>query len=97
MLRIVVNLIFLGILILVIAFTGANRHFVSLHYLIGSIEAPLAGVLLLCVVLGAVLGVLFTLHWLMKLRYQNRRLRKANLLAEREIAKLRQTASKNPS
>jgi uncharacterized integral membrane protein len=86
MLRIFSALFWLLVVALGILFAAANPHTVQLHYYVGSMEIQLAAVALLGIWIGALLGIAFTLFWVARLRYENRRLRKTIEQAARELA-----------
>lgn len=76
-----------------------NLNPVELHYYFGTLEAPLAILLVAGIAVGALLGVLFNALWAFRLRYDNRRMRKLLREAERELALLRlnKTGEHNPN
>jgi len=88
MLRVLVWLLFLMIFLIGVIFTVYNPHPVTLNYILGSQEIRLAILILISLCVGALLGVLFSLNWAMKLQYQNRRLRKAQQQKNHEIEQL---------
>ncbi len=88
MLRILVWL-FIPLLIAAgVIFTVYNPHVVILHYVLGSLHLPLAVAMLLSLWIGVFLGVLFSLSWVLKLRQQLHRLRKAQQQNAAEIQQL---------
>lgn len=89
MLRLLVWLFFLVLFLLAIAFTVPNRHSVTLHYYIGSLDAPLAVLLFSGFALGAVLSLLLSLTWIWRLRAENRRLRRQTHETRLEMSRLR--------
>ncbi len=88
MLRVLVWLLFLTIFSLGMIFTVYNPHPVTLNYILGSQDIRLAILLLVSLSIGAVLGVLFSLNWAMKLRYQNHRLRTVQQQKDEQIEQL---------
>ncbi|GEM_PF-394434 len=88
MLRILVWLLLLLVFLAGVIFTLYNPHPITLYYVLGDLQIRLAILVLFSLIMGAVLGVLFSLHWAMKLRYQNHRLRKAQQQSTQEIEQL---------
>jgi putative membrane protein len=87
MLRVGLWLIVLGICFVIgIVFSAPNLNPVPLDFYLATVQLPLAVVILVALALGAVLGVMFTLAWLVRLRYTNHRLRKRILSLEREVS-----------
>ncbi len=76
--RLLAILFWFIVIFLVAAFTVPNLHEVTLNYYLASSRLPLAVILLAGIWLGALLGVLFTYHQVLRLRYENRRLRRAS-------------------
>ena len=74
--RILVWLSFITVFLIGVVFAVYNPHLVTLNYVLGNMEIRLAVLLLISLIIGTMLGGLFTLSWGLKLRYQNRRLRK---------------------
>lgn len=72
-----------------ITFTVLNPQRVSLNYLMGSLELPLALLVVAILALGAVLGLLVAGFLVLRLKRDNRRLRRASRQAEQEVANLR--------
>lgn len=81
MLRIMAVVFWLAVIFLTIVFSVPNLHPISVHYYAGSLEMPLAVLLLCSLWIGALLGVIFAYSQLMRLRYENRRLRKLNQMS----------------
>lgn len=88
MIRLLIGLLFLMIFLTGVIFTVYNPHPVTLNYIFGSQPIRLAILLLISLTIGALLGVLFSLNWAMKLAYQNRRLRKAQQQQNQTIEQL---------
>ncbi|BAZ94554.1 putative membrane protein [Thiohalobacter thiocyanaticus] len=72
-----------------ITFTVLNPQQVTLNYLLGSLQLPLALLVVLVLALGAVLGLLVAGFMLLRLKRENRKLRRGTRLAEQEVANLR--------
>ncbi|MDM8544903.1 lipopolysaccharide assembly protein LapA domain-containing protein [Candidatus Venteria ishoeyi] len=86
--RILTWLFFLLIFLSGVIFTVYNPHPVTLNYIIDTMQVRLAVLLLVSLLIGCLLGILFSAAWVLKLRYQNRRLRKNYQQASREIERL---------
>lgn len=89
MLRVVRFIFFLIILIIGLSFAALNAESVALNYYFGVWHTPLALILILSMALGALFGVLACLSWLVGMRREINRLRKAAKLAETEVMNLR--------
>jgi putative membrane protein len=72
-----------------ITFTVLNPQQVTLNYLLGSLQLPLALLVVLVLAVGAVLGLLVAGFLILRLKRDNRRLRRASRQAEQEVANLR--------
>ncbi|BCO30363.1 hypothetical protein TspCOW1_04660 [Thiohalobacter sp. COW1] len=72
-----------------ITFTVLNPQQVTLNYLLGSLQLPLALLVVLVLALGALLGLLVAGFMLLRLKRENRKLRRGTRLAEQEVANLR--------
>lgn len=69
--------------------TRLNAQPVAFHYYLGSIEMPLAWLLLIVLCCGALFGLLMTLSLALTTRAEKRRLRHTLQLREQEIRNLR--------
>lgn len=69
-----------------ITFTVLNPQRVTLNYLLGSLELPLALLVVLILALGAVLGLLVAGFMILRLKRDNRKLRRQSRRAEQEAA-----------
>ncbi|HSH31033.1 MAG TPA: lipopolysaccharide assembly protein LapA domain-containing protein [Thiohalobacter sp.] len=72
-----------------ITFTVLNPQQVTLNYLLGRLELPLALLVVLVLAVGAVLGLLVAAFMLLRLKRENRKLRRGTRQAEQEAANLR--------
>lgn len=75
--------------ILGLAFAVINAKPVELNYFLATREVPLAMTLVLTLVFGAVIGLLFSLGMVLRLKRETLRLRRQVRLAEQEITNLR--------
>ncbi len=70
--------------------TKLNSHETTFNYYIASVDIPLALLLLLTLVCGALLGLLLTLGMTLSERAEKRRLRRTLQLRDKEIRNLRE-------
>ncbi|MGR6034367.1 MAG: LapA family protein [Candidatus Nitrosoglobus sp.] len=82
-------LIFIIVFILGITFAGHYAEPVVIDYHFGKLPVPLSLLLAFILLVGAVLGILASLSTIMKLKRENRRLRKSVKWVEKENADLR--------
>lgn len=75
--------------VLGLAFAVINAKPVELNYFLATREVPLAMTLVLTLVFGAVIGLLFSLGMVLRLKRETLRLRRQVRLAEQEITNLR--------
>lgn len=87
--RIVLVILSLAVVAVGALFAVLNAAPVNLNYYFGSVEIPLSLVLVITFAVGAVLGIVAGLGLIMRLKAQNRRLRRAADLAEKEVVNLR--------
>lgn len=69
--------------------THFNSDTVSFNFYLGSINLPLAVLLIISVILGALIGLLFSLGLALSAQSEKRRLRRKLNLSEREVQNLR--------
>lgn len=72
-----------------IAFAVINAKPVELNYFLATREVPLAMTLVLTLVFGALIGLLFSLGMVIRLKRETLRLRRQVRLAEQEVTNLR--------
>jgi len=95
MLRLLYFLLVLIVVILGIVFSVLNADTVQLHYYLGSIELPLSLVIILAMIVGALLGVLSSLGFIIGSRRSASKLKHSVEVAEKEIVNLRNIPIKN--
>jgi len=95
MLRLLYFLLALIVVILGVVFSVLNADTVQLHYYLGSIELPLSLVLILAMIIGALLGVLSSLGFIIGSRRSASKLKRSVEVAEKEIVNLRNIPIKN--
>ena len=94
--RIFSAVLILVVLLITISFTVVNAHAVKINYYIGTTELPLALLVVICIVLGGILGVAATMSMVFKLRWEIAKLRRSAKLSEKEISNLRSMPIKEP-
>ena len=88
--RIFYLLLFLVVLVLGISFAAKNPQLVEVNYYFDfHWTGPLSMLLLIALAVGSVLGVLFTLGWVLRVKRQASRTRKEVQKMEQEVANLR--------
>ncbi len=86
----VISLILIAIFVLLgLAFAVVNAKPVELNYFLGVREVPLAMVLVLSLVLGAIMGFVFSLDMVIRLKRETLRLRRQLQMADKEVVNLR--------
>lgn len=93
--KILYSVIFIFIALLGIIFAVLNADLVNLNYYFDSKEIPLSLAIILSMFLGAILGVLASLSFMLRHRKEVSRLRKAVEVTEKEISNLRAIPIKN--
>lgn len=95
MVRFLLFVFFLALTLLFFIFTLENLDLVPLNLVILKMDVPLGLTLLLCFILGAVIGVLFSTSLILKNKNKARVLAKKVALAEQEVENLRQLPIKS--
>lgn len=88
-------LIFIGVFVLGLTFAGHHTEPVVIDYHFGQLHIPLSLLLALILMIGAVLGILASLITIIRLKRENRRLRKSIKWVEKENANLRKISLKH--
>ncbi|BAW80247.1 hypothetical conserved protein [Candidatus Nitrosoglobus terrae] len=88
-------LIFIVVFILGVTFAGRHAESVVIDYHFGKLPIPLSLLLALILLMGTILGILASLSTIMKLKRENRRLRKSVKWIERENTDLRALPAKH--
>lgn len=84
------------LVVLGVIFAVLNAEPVQLNFYFGEKHIPLSLAMILATLLGALLGVLASLHLILKSKRQVSRLKRAVNVAEKEVANLRAIPIKNP-
>lgn len=87
--RALLLLIFILLAVISSALTRLNLETVSFNYYLGNFESPLAVLVILAFVVGALMGLMLTLGLNLSSRKEKRRLRRTLQLREQEIRNLR--------
>lgn len=87
--RIFTITLFIIVLTLGAGFSAINLTIVDINYYLGVLSLPLSVVIVVAIVLGTALGALALSTSILRLRYDNRRLRKKLALSDQEINSLR--------
>lgn len=86
----VISLVLIALCVLLgLAFAVVNAKPVELNYFIATREVPLAMVLVLSIVLGALMGFVFSLGMVIRLKRETYRLRRQLQVAGQEVVNLR--------
>ncbi len=93
--KIIYGIILFVIVLLGVAFAVLNADPVQLNFYFGQKHMPLSLAILLSTLIGALLGVLASIHLIIKSKRHAARLKRAADMAEKEIANLRAIPIKN--
>ena len=95
MVRFLLFIFFLALTFLFFIFTLENLDLVPLNLVFDQIQVPLGLTMLACFVLGALLGIVFSISLVLKNKNRARVLAKKVEVAEQEVANLRQLPIKS--
>ena len=84
-------------LILALSFALLNASPVDINYYLGVSKLPLSLLLVVSFALGCIVGLLITLSWYWKARWECHKVNKKLALAEKELANLRSMPLKDLS
>jgi putative membrane protein len=87
--RIIIIALFLCVFALAAGFSALNPTLVSISFYVIDFTIPLSIIVVVAILIGAILTSLIISVSLLKLRYENRRLRKKLTVSEQEINSLR--------
>lgn len=87
--RIILAVFLLVVLVFVLSFTVNNNHIVELNYYVGTVEVPLALLLVVTLSIGAILGFIASLRPLLSSRMEVARLKRSVKLSSQEVENLR--------
>lgn len=80
---------FIVLLLLVLAFALLNADSVSISYYLGTSKIPLSILLVFTFGIGCIIGLLVSMNWYLRSKWQNRKLAQRLELAEKELTNLR--------
>ncbi len=95
MLRFLFFIFFLALTLLFFIFTLENLDLVPLNLVVFEMDVPLGLTMLLCFILGSLIGIVFSASLVLKNKNKARVLAKKVALAEQEVANLRQLPIKS--
>jgi len=95
MARFFLFLFFLSLVLSFFIFTLENLQIVPLNLVIDSYQVPLGLTMLVCFILGALIGILFSISLVLKNKSKARKLAKKVAVAEQEVENLRQLPIKS--
>ncbi len=95
MTRFLLFIFFLALILIFFVFTLENLELVSLNLVFQKLQVPLGLTMLICFVLGLLLGVLFSASSILKNKNKTRILVKKIAVTEQELANLRQLPIKS--
>lgn len=87
--RLISFVLVLTLVLFGLAFAVINAKPVELNYFLATREVPLAMTLVLTLVCGALIGLLFSMGMVIRLKRETLRLRRQIRLAEQEVSNLR--------
>jgi putative membrane protein len=87
--RIMTIILFVIVLMLGAGFSAINLMPVDINYYLGVLSLPLSMVIIAAIILGSILGALALSTSILRLKYENRRLRKKLISSEQDINSLR--------
>ena len=91
----IIGLIFLVLLAaVVLSFTTLNAQSIQINYYFGTFDVPLAMAMVLSVVVGILFGFTASFGMFLRLKRENRRLRKSANASEKELVSLRSIPSR---
>lgn len=85
----------LALTLLVFIFTLENLELIDINFLVLQVQLPLGIVMLICFIVGAVIGIIFSISLAIKNKAHVKKLAKKVVVAEQEIANLRQLPIKS--
>lgn len=82
-------LLLMLILIIAAAFAALNEQVISMNYFIGTMDTPLTFVIIVCFILGMLFSFLIIVTYIIRLRWQQRRMKQSLRLKDQELNNLR--------
>lgn len=93
--RVVLLILALAVVAVGVVFAVLNADVVALNYYFATAQLPLSLILVIAFACGATLGVIASLGIVVKLKRNNRRLKRNAELAEKEVTNLRNLPMKD--
>ena len=95
MARFLTFIVTLSLLFLVFVFTLENLTPISINFLVHNLQVPIGLLILICFILGVLVGVLFSISLVVKNKTRAKKLAKKVSIAKQEVANLRQLPIKS--
>ena len=95
MFRFLFFILVLALTLSVFIFTLENLESVKINFLILQAQLPIGIVMLICFIVGAIIGVTFSISSVLKNKAHAKKLAKKVIVAEQEVANLRQLPIKS--
>ena len=85
----------LALVLLIFVFSLENLEIIDINFLLRHVQVPLSVAMISCFILGALIGVLFSISLVIKNKSRAKYLAKKVAVAEHEVANLRQLPIKS--
>ncbi len=95
MLRFLIFIATLALVLLIFVFSLENLEPITVNFLVQNVQIPLSVALMVSFILGAVVGVFFSIKLALKNKRRAKTLAKKVAVAEQEVANLRQLPIKS--
>jgi len=95
MFRFLIFVFAIALTLLIFIFTLENLESIDVNFLILQVQVPLGILILVCFIFGAIIGVLFSISLVLKNKAHAKKLAKKVVIAEQEVANLRQLPIKS--
>lgn len=95
MVRFLSFIVSIALVLLIFIFTLENLAPITINFLVQNVQLPLGVTMLICFVIGALIGVSFSISLVLKNKRRAKSLAKKVAIAEQEVANLRQLPIKS--
>ena len=95
MFRFLLFFISLALILLVFVFTLENLEPITINFLVQNVQVSLSVAMIICFILGALIGILFSISLVLKNKTRAKLLAKKVAIVEQEVANLRQLPIKS--
>lgn len=95
MIRFLSFIVSIALVLLIFIFTLENLAPITINFLVQNVQLPLGVTMLISFVIGALIGVLFSISLVLKNKSRAKSLAKKVAIAEQEVANLRQLPIKS--